>query len=156
MYGPVPGGGMSTFLVGVFAGRMNANGTASLSRNSGSPLVRWKVTVFPLTEMPFERSQEAGVFTQASPPTITLYQLPALGLSPILKRRSNVALTSAPVRVWPFENLIPERTLKTQVLPPFVGVGIDSARSGTIFVPSVPPVRLNATRPSWVKISSCH
>src|SRR5439155_13834617 len=31
LYGPVPGGGMSTFLVDVDAGRMNANGTASLS-----------------------------------------------------------------------------------------------------------------------------
>jgi hypothetical protein len=110
LYGPVPGGGMSTFLVGVPAGRMNANGTASLSRNSGSPCVRWNVTVFPLTTMPFERSQEAGVCTQASPPTITLYQLPALGLLPILKSRSNVALTSAPVRVCPFENLIPGRS----------------------------------------------
>src|SRR5206468_4503847 len=131
MYGPVPGGGMSTFFVGVEAGRMNAKGTASLSRNSGSAVVRWNVTSFPLTTMPFERSHDAGVLTHASPPWMTLYQVPAFGLLPILKRRSKVANTSLPVSVCPFENLIPERSLKAQVLPPFVGFGIDSARSGT-------------------------
>src|SRR6266516_6010139 len=110
---------MSTFFVGVEAGRMNANGTASLSRNSGSAVVRWNVTSFPLTTMPFDRSQDFGVLTHASPPWMTLYQVPAFGLLPILKRRSKVALTSAPVTVWPFENLIPERSLKVQVLPPF-------------------------------------
>ena len=114
------------------------------------------VTVFPLTLMPCERSQEAGVLTHASPPWMTLYQVPAFGLLPILKRRSKVALTSLPVSVLPSENLIPERSLNVQVLPPFVGFGIDSARSGTFFVPGAPPTRLNATRPSCVKIRSCH
>src|SRR6266516_1390316 len=57
LYGPVPGGGMLTFLVGVEAGRMTANGSASLSRNSGSAVVRLSVTVLPLTVIPLERSQ---------------------------------------------------------------------------------------------------
>ena len=37
--------------------------------------------------------------------------------------RWNDATTSFTVTGWPFENLIPLRSLKTQVLPPFVGVG---------------------------------
>src|ERR671936_2883448 len=106
---------MFTFFAGVLAGRMKANGTASLSRNSGSAVVRWKVTSFPLTTMPFERSHVFGVLTHASPPWITLYQVPAFGLLPILKRRSKVAKTSFPVSVLPLENLIPERSLKVQV-----------------------------------------
>ena len=43
---------MSTFFVGVLEGRMNANGTASLSRNSGSAVVRLNVTSSPFTLMP--------------------------------------------------------------------------------------------------------
>ena len=147
---------MLTFFVGVLAGRMKANGIASLSRNSGSPFVSWKVIVLPFTAMPFESEQVFGVLTHASPPTMTLYQLPAFGLSPILKSRSKVALTSCALNVCPFENLSPERSLKVQVLPPFVGFGIETARSGTSFVPSEPPTRLNATKPSWVMISNCH
>src|ERR1041385_4855303 len=122
---------MLTFLTGVEAGRMNANGTASLSRNSGSAVVRWNVTLLPLTTMPLERSQVFGVLMQASAPWMTLYQVPAFGLLPILKRRAKVARTSFPVSAWPLENLMPERTLNAQVLPPFVGFGMDSARSGT-------------------------
>ena len=114
------------------------------------------MTVSPLTVMPCERSQVLGVLMQASAPWMTLYQVPAFGLLPILKSRSKVALTSLPVSVWPFENLIPERSLNVHVLPPFVGFGIDSARSGTSFVPALPPARLKATSPSWVKISHCH
>jgi hypothetical protein len=87
---------------------------------------------------------------------MTLYQVPAFGLFPILKRRSKVAFTSAVVRVSPFENLMPFRSVKVQVLPPFVGFGIEVARSGTFFVPSDPPVRLKAMRPSCVKMSHCH
>src|SRR5881392_1275871 len=121
---------------------MKANGTASLSRNSGSPVMRWNVMVLPLTTTPFDRSHVFGVLTQASPPTMTLYQLPALGLLPILKRRSNVALTSLPVTVLPFENLMPGLSVNVHVLPLSVGFGIAVARSGTFFVPSVPPTRL--------------
>src|SRR5919204_146911 len=135
---------MSTFFVDVDAGRMNANGTPSLSRNSGSAVVRLNVTVLPLTLMPCERLQDLGVLTQASPPWMTLYQVPAFGLFPILKSRSKVALTSLPVSVLPFENLIPERSLKVHVLPPLVGFGIDSARSGTIFVPPGLPLEAEA------------
>src|SRR5512133_2958758 len=147
---------MFTFFGGVPAGRMNANGTPSLSSHSGSALVSLKVTVSPLTVIPEERSQVFGVLTHASPPWMTLYQVPAFGLLPILNKRSKVAFTSAPFSVLPFENLIPGRSLNVQVLPPFVGFGIDCARSGTLFVPSLPPARLNATRPSCVRISSCH
>src|SRR5437764_7252645 len=98
---------------------MNANGTASLSRNSGSASVSANLTVSPLTVIP-ERLQVFGVFRQASAPWITLYQEPAFGLSPILKMRLNVALTSFPVSGVPSENLIPGRSLKVQSLPPFV------------------------------------
>src|SRR5207245_2458357 len=118
---------------------MNANGIASWSRNSASGFVRWKVTVFPLTTTPLERSQVFGVLTQASPPSMTLYQLPAFGLLPILKSRSNDALTSAPVISLPFENLIPDRSVNVHVLPLSVGFGMAVARSGTSFVPSGPP-----------------
>ena len=114
------------------------------------------MTVLPLTTIPFERLQVFGVLTHASPPWMTLYQVPAFGLLPILKRRSKVALTSLPVSVWPFENLIPDRSLKAHVFPPLVGFGIDSARSGTIFPPSAPLTRLKATRPSCETIRSCH
>src|SRR5438874_8479978 len=130
---------MLRFFVGVSAGRMNANGIASWSRNSGSPFARWNVTVLPFTWIPLERSQVFGVFTHASPPWIALYQLPAFGLFPILKRRSNVALTSCPVSVLPSENLIPDRRVNLNVLPLSVGFGIAVARSGTSFVPSAPP-----------------
>jgi hypothetical protein len=87
---------------------------------------------------------------------MALYQVPAFGLSPILNRRSNVALTSLPVSVWPLENLIPERSVNFQVLPPFVGVGIEVARSGTSFVPCFPPACAKPTSPSWVMIRNCH
>src|SRR3954454_2612614 len=147
---------MFTLVAGVLAGRMNANGTASLSSHSGSAVVNLNVTVSPLTVIPDDRSHVFGDLTHASPPWMTLYQVPAFGLLPILNRRSKVALTSAPVSVLPFENLIPGRSLKVQVFPPFVGFGTDCARSGTIFVPSVPSARLNPTRPSWVRIRSCH
>src|SRR6476619_4454020 len=130
---------MFRFFAGVSAGRMYAKGTDSLSRNSGSPFVRWKVTVFPLTTIPLERSHVFGVLTHASPPTMTLYQLPAFGLLPILKRRSNVALTSLPVSSFPFENLMPDRSVNFHVLPLSVGFGISVARSGTFVVPSEPP-----------------
>src|SRR5919202_1667288 len=106
LYGPVPGGGMSTCFVGVSAGRMNANGTASLKRNSGSPVVRRNVTWLPLTSIPFERSQDFGVLMHASAPSMTLYQLPAFGLLPILNSRSKVAFTSRVVTVLPLENLM--------------------------------------------------
>ena len=86
---------------------MNANGTASLSSHSGSAVVRLNVTVSPLTLMPCDRLQVFGDLTHASPPWMTLYQEPAFGLFPILKSRSKVALTSFPVSVLPFENLIP-------------------------------------------------
>src|SRR5919197_3627507 len=66
LYGPVPGGGIFTFFVGVSAGRMKANGIASWKRNSGSSFARWNVTVFPLTTTPWERSHVFGVLTQAS------------------------------------------------------------------------------------------
>src|SRR6266550_3191442 len=94
-YGPVPGGGILTSVFGVPVGRMNANGTESWSRNSGSLFVRWNVTL-----------------PHASSPTMTLYQVPAFGLWPILNRRSNVYLTSLAFRVLPFENLIPLRSVK--------------------------------------------
>src|SRR3954465_9477828 len=105
-YGPAPGGGMSTCLAGVSAGRMNANGIASLSRNSGSAFARWNVIWLPLTTTPLERSHDFGDLTHASPPSMTLYQLPAFGLSPILNRRSNVALTSLAVTALPSENFM--------------------------------------------------
>src|SRR5919201_825477 len=147
---------MFTFFAGVLAGRMNAKGTASLSRNSGSEVVKWKVTVSPLTVMPFDRLHVFGVLMHASAPSMTLYQVPAFGLFPILNRRSNVALTSLPASFWPFENLIPERSLNVHVLPAFVGLGTDSARSATSFVPAVPLARLKPTSPSWLRMSSCH
>jgi hypothetical protein len=155
MYGPVPAGGIARLCGGVLAGRMNANGTASLSRNSGSASVRANLTVLPSTVMP-DRSQVLGVFRHTSAPWMTLYQEPAFGLSPILKMRLNVAFTSLPVSGLPSENLIPGRSLNVQSLPPLVGFGIDSARSGTMIVPSLPLARLKPTRPSWVMISSCH
>jgi hypothetical protein len=73
------------------------------------------VTVSPLTVIPEERSHVFGVLMHASAPWMTLYQVPAFGLSPILNSRSKVALTSAPLSVLPFENLIPGRSLKVQV-----------------------------------------
>src|SRR3954462_9375888 len=105
---------------------------------------------------PWSRLQLFGALTHASPPTMTLYQVPAFGLWPILNRRSNVYLTSLAFSSLPFENLIPLRTVKSHVLPPFVGLGTSVARSATIFVPSVPPARLKPTSPSWLRISSCH
>src|SRR2546423_5329025 len=113
---------------------MNANGTAILSRNSGSPCVRLNVTVpfASLTITPWSRLQVFGVFTQASPPTITLYQEPAFGLWPILNSLRKVYLTSLGFNSLPFENLIPFRIVNGNVLPPSVGSGPEVARSGTI------------------------
>src|SRR5215210_3199967 len=117
LYGPVPGGGKSTFFVGVSFERMNANGTASFWRNSGSPVVRWNVTVLPVASTPPVRSHDFGFLMQASAPLMTLYQVPELGLLPILKRRSNVALTSAPVTTLPSENLMFGRSVNVYVFP---------------------------------------
>src|SRR5919197_1043715 len=130
----------------------------NLYRNSGSPFVKWNVTVplASLTTTPLSRLHVFGLLTQASPPTMTLYQVPAFGLWPILKSRSNVYLTSLAFSSLPSENLIPLRSVNVYVLPPPVGFGTEVARSATSFVPSVPLARLNPTRPSWVMISSCH
>src|SRR4051812_20467140 len=117
LYGPVPGGGMSTCLVGVSAGRMKANGSASCWRNSGSPFERWNVTWLPLTTMPFDRSQLFGVLTHASPPAMTLYHLPALGLSPILTGRRKSASPPRRVPALRFENWSRRGGLKFSVLP---------------------------------------
>src|SRR5204863_5233873 len=100
----------------------------------------------PLITIPCERSHVFGVFTHASPPWIALYQLPAFGLSPILNRRSKVALMSFGVSVLPFENLMPVRNVNLYVFPLSVGFGTVVARSGTSEVPSAPPTRLKATR----------
>ena len=42
------------------------------------------------------------------------------------------------------------RSRKVYVLPPSVGVGSETARSGTSWVPASPLAWLNATRPSFV------
>ena len=62
--------------------------------------------------------------------------------------RRNEAATSFGVTVWPFENLIPLRILNTQLLPPFVGVGMLWAMSGTTWNAAFPPAFLNASSPS--------
>ena len=64
--------------------------------------------------------------------------------------RWNEATTSSGVTALPFENLIPLRILNTQVLPPFVGVGIFSAMSGTTLNAACPPAFVKASRPSYV------
>src|SRR5438270_4268030 len=147
---------MLRFLSGVSAGKMAAKGSAIWSRNSGSGRARWKVIVLPLMTIPCDRSQDFGVFTQASPPLIALYQEPAFGLSPILNSRSKVALTSCGVTVLPLEDLIPERGVNVYVNPSEVVFGIAVARSGTSVFPPAPPTRLNAIRPSCVMIRNCH
>src|SRR5262245_13235565 len=113
LYGPVPAGGICTSLFGVDGGRMNANGTASWSRNSGSAFERWNVTVFAALSAttPFERSQVSGVFRQASAPSMLAYQVPAFGLCLILNSRSKVKVTSLGFSVVPSENLIPFRSV---------------------------------------------
>ena len=65
-----------------------------------------------------------------------------------LKIRLKDAATSAGFSVWPFENLIPLRILKTHVLPPFVGVGMFCARSGTTWNAALPPAYVKASSPS--------
>src|SRR5207247_9982845 len=106
--------GMLTSFVGGELRRMKANGTASWSRNSGLPFTRWKVTVFAelLTTMPLDRSQVAGVFRQASAPTMLAYQVLAFGLCLILNSRSNVNRTSLGLTVVPSENLMFFRRVK--------------------------------------------
>src|SRR3954470_22125341 len=147
---------MSRFLAGVSAGSTNANGTCGFCRNHGTALVTWNVIVLPLTAMPLDRSQDFGFLMHASAPSMTLYQLPAFGLLPILNRRSNVALTSFAVTVLPLENLIPSRRVNAHVRPLSVGLGIAVARSGTSFVPSAPPTRLTGTAPLGVMMRTCH
>src|SRR5438045_2384240 len=73
-YGPVPGGGMLTSFSGVLGGRTNANGTPSLSRNSGSARTRWNASVYALSfgTMPRERSHVAAFLRHLSAPTKTL------------------------------------------------------------------------------------
>ena len=61
--------------------------------------------------------------------------------------RWNDATTSFTVTGLPFENLIPLRSLNTQVLPPFVGVGRFAARSGTTVNAALPPAFLKASEP---------
>ena len=73
--------------------------------------------------------------------------MPEVGLFTLKMRRKD-ATTSLTVTGAPFENLMPVRSLKTQVLPPFVGVGRFSARSGTTVNASLPPAFLKARRPS--------
>ena len=48
----------------------------------------------------------------------------------------------------PFENRIPRRSLKVYVVPPSVGEGSDTARSGTSCTEPLPPTRWYAVRPS--------
>ena len=73
MYGPVPGGTLlPVTLSEVLPGTANANGSASLSRNSGSGLVRWMVSVFALSSAttPWERSHVLAFLRHASAPTM--------------------------------------------------------------------------------------
>src|SRR5436305_1288214 len=72
IYGPVPGMGVLPMSCGgVDAGTATANGSASLSMNSGSGAVRWKVTV-PVASFvttPFDRSHADALLAHAAPPT---------------------------------------------------------------------------------------
>ena len=73
MYGPVPGGtSFFRFLGDVLPGTTYANGSASLSRNSGSEAVRWIVSVYALSSAttPCDRSQLFALHLSA--PTIPL------------------------------------------------------------------------------------
>ncbi len=68
MYGPVPGGTSLPVSLGVvFPGTTYANGSASLSRNSGSGAVRWIVRVYALSSAttPCDRSQFFAVHLSA-------------------------------------------------------------------------------------------
>ncbi len=51
---------------------------------------------------------------------------------------------------------MPGRKRKVYVLPPSVAVGRETARSGTSWVPAIPPAWLNATRPSLVMRRTGH
>ena len=62
--------------------------------------------------------------------------------------RLSEATTSFVVTGWPFENLIPLRSLNVHVLPPFVGVGMAVARSGTTVKAAFPPAFSNPSSPS--------
>ena len=64
--------------------------------------------------------------------------------------RWNVHRTSRACTGLPLEYLMPLRSVNVQVLPPSVGFGIATARSGTFSNAASPPAALNATRPSWV------
>ena len=65
---------MPVVLSEVLPGTASMNGSASLSRNSGSGAVRLKVTVpvASLVTTPFDRSQVAGLAAQAAAPTMPL------------------------------------------------------------------------------------
>jgi hypothetical protein len=65
-----------------------------------------------------------------------------------LKIRCSDATTSFTVTGLPSENLIPLRSLKTHVLPPFVGLGRFSARSGTTVNAELPPAFVKPSSPS--------
>ena len=72
-YGPVAGTGrVPSFESGVPAGRIEANGMASLYRNSGSGAVRRKVTVPASSSVtiPSDRSHAFGCLLHAAPPRI--------------------------------------------------------------------------------------
>src|SRR5579875_2134188 len=100
-------------LVGALAGRIEPNGTASWSSKLGSGCVRWNVTwlVAASVTIPPFRVQVVGFLRQALAPTMTLYQVPALGLV-TLNSRANQSTTSVSVTAWPLENFMALRSVK--------------------------------------------
>ena len=83
------------------------------TRNSESGAVRLMVTVLAASSAttPPSSVQVAGVFRQASAPTMTLKKEPEVGLE-TLKMRWKEATTSSTSRSLPSENLMPLRSLK--------------------------------------------
>ena len=140
-------GFVPTSFGGVSAGRIARVRHGELERylNSGSGETRLIVTVPALSirhHAAFERAGagrgEAGLGADDAGEEGTRGR--ALDLEDAL----NEATTSFDVTVLPLENLIPLRILNIQVLPPFVGVGILWAMSGTTLNAPSPPAFLNA------------
>ena len=142
--------------IGVPAGTIAKTDVARILRKLGAGRDRWNVTV-PASSSgttPSDRSHAAGSSRRAG------------GRADELAHVEPAVLVARPARArtwrrrprgsstWPFEKRIPSRSVNVYVSPSSVGMGIDTARSGTTVRPAAPPARRYVTRPSYVDAST--
>jgi hypothetical protein len=135
--------------IGVPSGTMRSEEDPRIEVGAGR--TRWNVTVPAPSSAttPRDRSHVSGSLgVHVDPPTSSGKRLASsLYFFPV-STRSKLATPSWGVTRWPFEKLIPWRSVNVYARPSGVGSGSDTARSGTTVKAAAPPARRYVTVPS--------